>query len=170
MENQLARQTSGTQQTSPTSPRLSAAEQVITIWMAQFARNFRVEVPTATMELFMNSLGDLHAPTLNEACQYCLDHSLFMPTIAEIKKSYWAIVEENNHATPQNLNKNPANNCEHCHGDWKVLVKKFIRGKEYTFAVECPNVEQHRSDWASTHPTWHYELPKSLPPKLSEIS
>lgn len=168
MENDLTRQNSGNKQTSKQSQNRSAVEEVVSVWLVKISRNFRNDLTAAMSDTFVEGLSDLYAETLREAFGWCLKNCLFMPTIAEIRNAYAAIVSEQEHSNPS-TNKNPAWACQQCHGEWSVVVTKMLDGKESRFAVPCPDVERHRSEWAESHPNWQYKPARMEAPLLRDI-
>lgn len=144
------------------------------MWLVKFSRNFRRDLAAGDLDIYLEGLNDLSAAFLNSACEACLKTCMFMPTVAEIRTAYDKVVFDSTHYD-RKASSNPASNCQHCKGAWVVMKTKFInmapddQNHEYHFAVECPAVEQHRSDWQATHPGWSYVPSKLTAPKLSEI-
>jgi hypothetical protein len=165
------KQSAETPKTSKPSQRdFAAIEQVVSVWLVNFSRNFRRDLASGDLDVYLEGLHDIvNADFLDSACKMCLADCFFMPTVADIRASYEKIIFESTHYDKKS-SANPAEKCEHKCVNWYVMRSKTnSRGVTYQFAVECPAIERHRSDWAESHPAWQYNPPKFILPKVSEV-
>lgn len=55
-------------------------------WMKKLAAAFNQEVSEERIAVYASTLGDLSVEQLDAACQRCLEHCRFFPTISEIRE------------------------------------------------------------------------------------
>jgi hypothetical protein len=132
----------------------------MSVYLIKFSRAFRTEISPGTSDEYIDATADLNAQVLADACEHCKKNCMFMPSIAEIRKAYAGIISEARFSPNQTLQRDPAISCPDCHGNWYVMFPFTKNERQYEEARPCPRIEQHRTDWAKTHPDWIPNAPK----------